>query len=299
MHNIKIPQSNTNDTEVFIAEWKFKDNDLIKKGDHLFSIETSKVVEEIFAEHTGYLKIQLVEGSRALVGEIVGFITENKTVAKIENKINERSTIFTKKAKDLLSKNNIDLNVFKTSKIVNEDEVKKYLNNVNKDKIFKFPNQLIILEKDNRPYHACVYFESSGLIDLSLLGSRTHKIKDYNFSNCTCQFFKLDYVNVDKAVQFFSQPALLTDKIIKKEKSSRGWSQKAESADYILKFRNLRSKKLDDMNCIEWIIRGLELNGTNIPDNILTVSSLLKWALENLISINKEENLKEFNHLYK
>ena len=53
------------------------------------------------------------------------------------------------------------------------------------------------------------------------------------------------------------------------------------------------------MNCIEWIIRGLELNGTNIPDNILTVSSLLKWALENLISINKEENLKEFNHLYK
>ena len=37
----------------------------------------------------------------------------------------------------------------KTSKIVNEDEVKKYLNNVNKDKIFKFPNQLIILEKDN------------------------------------------------------------------------------------------------------------------------------------------------------
>ena len=175
MHNIKIPQSNTNDTEVFIAEWKFKDNDLIKKGDHLFSIETSKVVEEIFAEHTGYLKIQLVEGSRALVGEIVGFITENKTVAKIENKINERSTIFTKKAKDLLSKNNIDLNVFKTSKIVNEDEVKKYLNNVNKDKIFKFPNQLIILEKDNRPYHACVYFESSGLIDLSLLGSELIK----------------------------------------------------------------------------------------------------------------------------
>ena len=91
----------------------------------------------------------------------------------------------------------------------------------------------------------------------------------------------------------------MTDKIIKKERSSRGWSQKAESADYILKFRNIRSKKLDDMNCIEWIIRGLELNGTNIPDNILTVSSLLKWALENLISINKEENLKEFNHLYK
>ena len=65
MHNIKIPQSNTNDTEVFIAEWKFKDNDLIK-GDHLFSIETSKVAEEIFAEHTGYLKIQLERGREHL-----------------------------------------------------------------------------------------------------------------------------------------------------------------------------------------------------------------------------------------
>ena len=78
MHNILIPQSNTNDTEVFIAEWKFKDNDLIKKGDHLFSIETSKVVEEIFSEHTGYLKIQSGKGSRAKVGEIVGFITKKK-----------------------------------------------------------------------------------------------------------------------------------------------------------------------------------------------------------------------------
>ena len=177
--------------------------------------------------------------------------------------------------------------------------VKKYLNNLNNDKITKFPNQLIILEKGNKPYHACVYFESLGLIDLSLLGSRTHKIEDYNFSDCACKFFKLNYVNVDKAVQFFSEPALLTEKIIKKEKSSRGWSQKAESADYILKFRNIRSKKLEDMNCIEWLIRGLEINGTNIPDNILTASALLKWALEKLISINKEENLKEFQHLYK
>ena len=43
MYKIIIPQSNTNDTEVFIAEWKFSNNDLVKKGDHLFSIETSKL----------------------------------------------------------------------------------------------------------------------------------------------------------------------------------------------------------------------------------------------------------------
>ena len=73
--------------------------------------------------------------------------------------------------------------------------VKKYLVNLNNKRISEFSNQLIILEKENIPYHACVYFENYGLIDLSLLGSRTHKIKDYNFSDCTCQFFKLDYVS--------------------------------------------------------------------------------------------------------
>ena len=31
MYKIIIPQSNTNDTEVFIAEWKFSNNDLENK----------------------------------------------------------------------------------------------------------------------------------------------------------------------------------------------------------------------------------------------------------------------------
>ena len=46
MHKIYIPQSNPNDEYVFLAEWKFENNQLVKKGDHLLSVETSKVVEE-------------------------------------------------------------------------------------------------------------------------------------------------------------------------------------------------------------------------------------------------------------
>ena len=53
------------------------------------------------------------------------------------------------------------------------------------------------------------------------------------------------------------------------------------------------------MNCIEWVVRGLEINGLKIPDNILTASSLLVWAHKKLKLIEKEDNLKIFNQLYK
>lgn len=299
MHNIIIPKSNSNDTEVFIAEWKFNSNDLVKKGDHLFSVETSKVVEEIFAKESGYLRVDIQEGERVRVGDTVGFISDNKNDLKKETqKKQDNNLIFTKKAEKLILENNLDKKYFKTNKIVNEEVVKDYLkNNKEKNNSLK-PNQLIILIKNEKPYHACVYFSSHGIIDLSLLGSKIHNLSDYNFNECKCAFFNLDTCNKEKAIKFFSQPALLTDKIIKKEKSSRGWSQKAESADFILNFRNKRSININDMNCIEWLVRGLEISGIQIPENILTATSLLNWASKNLKFIKKEENQENFKPLY-
>ena len=43
-----------------------------------------------------------------------------------------------------------------------------------------------------------------------------------------------------------------------------------ESSDFILKFRKIRSKNFDDMNCIEWLVFGLELAGYKISNNVLT-----------------------------
>ncbi len=299
MFNICIPQSNSNDTEVFIAEWKFKNNDLVKKGEHLFSVETSKVVEEIFAEETGYLKIKSEKGSRVQIGETVGFISKNKADLKVENTELENKIIFTKKAEKLIIENKLNKNIFKNDNIVNESIVKKYLEkNIKDNQDNNYKNQLIILIKAEQPYHACVYFKRHGIIDLSLLGSKIHRSEEYNFSNCNCIFFDLNISDVDKAIDFYSKPALLTDKIIVKEKSSRGWSQKAESADYILNFRKKRSVEIEDMNCIEWLVRGLEVNGIHIPENILTASVLLDWASSKFKQIKKEDNLEIFKKLY-
>ena len=166
----------------------------------------------------------------------------------------------------------------------------------------KLPNkefdQLIILNKENLAYHAGVYLDGLGIIDLSLLGSKVSKINEYNFANCKCDFFKINIEDREKLTKFFRKPALLTDKIIKKEKSSKGWAMKAESADFILNFRQKRSKDLNDMNCIEWLIYGMELGGLEMPSDILTAGKLLDWAKKNLEKIKKEDNKKSFFEYY-
>ena len=52
MYKIFTPQSNSNDEFVFIAEWKFKNNEFVKKGDHLLSVETSNLVARTFKSVT-------------------------------------------------------------------------------------------------------------------------------------------------------------------------------------------------------------------------------------------------------
>ena len=84
MYKIFTPQSNSNDEFVFIAEWKFKNNEFVKKGDHLLSIETSKVVEEIFSENEGYLEKLYDENSKVKVGEVVGILNDKKKLSDDE-----------------------------------------------------------------------------------------------------------------------------------------------------------------------------------------------------------------------
>ena len=90
----------------------------------------------------------------------------------------------------------------------------------------------------------------------------------------------------------------MTDKIIKKEKSSRGWFTKVESANYILEFRDSRSKNSNDMNCIEWLVYGLEVGGIKIPENVLTAERLKIWASAKLERISKKDNLEVFQKFY-
>jgi len=297
MYKIFTPQSNSNDEFVFISEWKFENNDYINKGDHLLSVESSKVVEEIYSDYEGYLEKLYENNSKVKVGEALAVINSKKKVLS-SNNLQKNNTIFTEKAKKLIKEYSLNNNDFDSKKIVKEIDVLNFIDSMKEKLSNKEFDQLIILNKENLAYHAGVYLDGLGIIDLSLLGSKVSKINEYNFANCKCDFLKINIKNREKLTKFFQKPALLTDKIIKKEKSSKGWAMKTESADFILNFRQKRSKDLNDMNCIEWLIYGMELGGLEIPSDILTAGKLLDWAKKNLEKIKKEDNKKSFFEYY-
>lgn len=297
MYKIFTPQSNSNDDFVFISEWKFENNDYINKGDHLLSVESSKVVEEIYSDYEGYLEKLYENNSKVKVGEALAVINSKKKVFSSNNH-QKNNTIFTEKAKKLIKEYSLNNNDFNSKKIVKEIDVLNFIDSMKEKLPNKQFDQLIILNKENLAYHAGVYLDGLGIIDLSLLGSKVSKINEYNFANCKCDFFKINIKDRKKLTKFFQKPALLTDKIIKKEKSSKGWAMKTESADFILNFRQKRSKDLNDMNCIEWLIYGMELGGLEMPSDILTAGKLLDWAKKNLEKIKKEDNKKSFFEYY-
>ena len=86
--------------------------------------------------------------------------------------------------------------------------------------------------------------------------------------------------------------------MIKKEKSLRGWFKTSQSADYILNFRKTRSKSIEDVNCIEWLVLALETISMDLPNNILTAEKLLCWSKENLNEVESKSNLDFFKNLY-
>ena len=60
--------------------------------------------------------------------------------------------------------------------------------------------------------------------------------------------------------------------------------------NFILNFRMIRSTDENDINCIEWIVKGLEIGGMQMPLDIITVSQLYNWAKINLINTSIKKN---------
>ena len=186
MNKILAPQLNVNENEVFIAEWKFKNNDFIKKGDHVASVETAKVVQEIYSEGDGYLERLFEKDEKgSTIGPSAALFTKKSSLEK-------SLATFTKKAEKLINEYGIKKSEFKSDSIIKENDVVEF---IKKNKIKKNPeknqDQLIILKKNDKPYHAAVYLSNLGIADLSLLGSKVTKVKDYHFDNCKCDFFRL------------------------------------------------------------------------------------------------------------
>lgn len=301
MKNTKIyvPTINSNEEEYKIIKWNFKNKDKVKANDHLVTIESTKVAEEINSDISGYIKILYKEGQDVKAGSCIAELYENKEdIKELEKEKNNLKLTITSKAKKLIDDNKISLENFKNLKVVKEKDVLEFIKNLN-NSVTKKKDSLIIFFKEGKPYHAAIFLEDRGIADLSLLGSRFISETKYNFDGLDLKFYDIEIKNYEKIISFFNTPALLTEKIIKKEKSSRGWFKSIESADFILNFRDKRSKDLKDINCIEWLVLALEEDSHYLPEDILTAGRLFDWAEKNLIKIEKRNNLEFFSKFYK
>jgi len=86
--NIFLPQWGMGMQEATIIKWLKKEGDIVKKGDPLVEVESSKVNAEVESSTDGYLiKISAEEGQVIKVGGIIAYVGEkDEKIQSEENK---------------------------------------------------------------------------------------------------------------------------------------------------------------------------------------------------------------------
>lgn len=151
---IKTPQESVNDDSVVVIKIHVKNGDKIKKDQNLAEIETSKANIDIHSTEAGYVKCLCEENEDVLIGETLFEIYSEKIELKeiseakkekLEPKIISKSvdvsselepkeeiliefnTKFSKGAEQLILKNKLDKNKFKSFQFVSVNEVNDFL----------------------------------------------------------------------------------------------------------------------------------------------------------------------------
>jgi len=95
MYKIIVPKENVNDEEVTIVKVISKDKSMVKKGDSIFEIETTKVNIDIEAPIDGVINHSLSEGDILKIGDTLAIIDDgsNKEIDDNKSEEKELSTI--------------------------------------------------------------------------------------------------------------------------------------------------------------------------------------------------------------
>lgn len=114
MNKIIIPNVNNNETEAELIGWNVNDGDLVKKGDIIASLETTKADVDVESEFDGYIKIISETNISYEVGTTIAYIFQEKEKYENFNSSQDSNTIeikksytITKPAEIFIKKNNI------------------------------------------------------------------------------------------------------------------------------------------------------------------------------------------------
>ena len=132
--DIVIQRNNINDESVMIKNIYVENNDKVEEGTLLLDYETSKANFEIHSDTSGFVHILCKEGELIEVGNHIAKIYDSPIVGQnsgSENNDTEFNQSFSKKALDKIAELDIDKSVFNSAKLVTENMVLDYHNNIN------------------------------------------------------------------------------------------------------------------------------------------------------------------------
>lgn len=145
LQSITVPHEIVNDEFVTIIKCYFDEGDSIKQGDAVISIETSKMVEDLYATFDGYIRYLCQERDEIKIGEVIveihaePFLERNvparEIMGKMENSPKEKEVdvVFSRSALLLIEELNINKDIFKGRDFVTTQEVRSLQHQTSRD----------------------------------------------------------------------------------------------------------------------------------------------------------------------
>ena len=178
--SIRVQQLGANDDSALLLCWNVKNNTLVKKGDIICELETTKALYDIEAETNGYVYLLCEEGKSFKVGEILAIISENqmteeqiqKWINEVDNipvydgKIKSKQSKATEKAILLAQLNGVDIGeIKKNSGRITESDVREYIvNSIGFTKVIA--DKVDDIYKDNRIERIAIIGGGNGAVQI-------------------------------------------------------------------------------------------------------------------------------------
>lgn len=130
--DLVIPRLNTNDEKVTIENLRFKNLDYVESGDILYTVATSKSIEDYPVDFSGYIVYFIENGDEVEIGKSAGMIFSKKEDAEqklMEVNIMTRKVVANASQKAISYAQSIgfDLSLIQKEGIIKVQDIEDYL----------------------------------------------------------------------------------------------------------------------------------------------------------------------------
>jgi pyruvate/2-oxoglutarate dehydrogenase complex dihydrolipoamide acyltransferase (E2) component len=132
LKELTIPQLNVNDTKVTIENIRFNNLDHVEVGDILYTVSTSKSIDDYAVDFAGYIVFFVKDGDEVEIGKSAGtiFVNKDEAIAKLAQLNSNPDQVFvnvSKKAIDYAKSINFDISLIKKDGIIKVQDIDDYI----------------------------------------------------------------------------------------------------------------------------------------------------------------------------